>query len=100
VFALVVAGHLIVLGWRLRCTPQLSGWGVALWTLLGVQILLGISNVVAGLPLKIATAHNLGAALLLFVLVSLLARIRDEATSGANGSQSASTVPAASSANR
>lgn len=82
-FALLVAGHLIVLGLRLRRAPALGAWGVALLVLLGLQILLGISNVVTGLPLKIATAHNLGAAVLLFVLVSLLARLQPT-SAGAN----------------
>ena len=75
-FAVVVAGHLVALGLRMRRTAELSGWGASLMMLLGVQVVLGISNVVMGLPLKIATMHNLGAALLLFVLVSLLARLR------------------------
>ncbi|MCI1711793.1 MAG: COX15/CtaA family protein [Chiayiivirga sp.] len=82
-FALLVAGHLIALGLRLRRATALGAWGVALLVLLGLQILLGISNVVTGLPLKIATAHNLGAAVLLFVLVSLLARLRP-ASAGAS----------------
>jgi cytochrome c oxidase assembly protein subunit 15 len=73
-FALVVAGHLIALGLRLVRTPALSGWGIALLALLGLQVGLGISNVVAGLPLAVATAHNAGAVALLFVLVVLLAR--------------------------
>ena len=36
---------------------------------------LGIANVLLGLPLKIAVMHNAGAALLLLVLVTLLARL-------------------------
>ena len=38
------------------------------------QVLLGISNVVFGLPLPVATAHNGMAALLLFTLIATLAR--------------------------
>jgi cytochrome c oxidase assembly protein subunit 15 len=75
-FALVVAGHIIALALRLRRTAAVSGWGNTLLILLGVQILLGITNVVSGLPLKVATLHNAGAAILLFALVSLLARLR------------------------
>ena len=75
-FALVVVAGLIVLGRRLRAIPEISGWGMALWVLLGAQVGLGILNVVSGLPLKIATAHNAVAALLLFVMVLLLARLR------------------------
>ena len=42
------------------------------------QVALGISNVVYSLPLWVAVAHNAGAALLLFVVVGLLARLRDD----------------------
>ena len=48
---------------------------LALAVLLLAQVALGISNVVLGLPLPIAVAHTGGAALLLFALVSLLARV-------------------------
>jgi cytochrome c oxidase assembly protein subunit 15 len=40
------------------------------------QVALGIANVKLGLPLWSAVAHTAGAALLLFVLVALLARLR------------------------
>ena len=76
IFALVVAGHLIALGFKLRKIPQLHGWGMAIWVMLGAQVLLGILNVIQGLPLKTAVMHNAGAAILLFALVSLLARVR------------------------
>ena len=38
---------------------------------LGVQVLLGISNVVYSLPLTVAVAHNTVAACLLLVMVML-----------------------------
>ena len=41
-----------------------------------MQVGLGIANVKLALPLPVAVLHNAGAALLLFVLVSLLARVR------------------------
>ncbi|MCU0970315.1 MAG: COX15/CtaA family protein [Gammaproteobacteria bacterium] len=46
--------------------------GIALLTILCVQIGLGITNVVAQLPLPVAVGHNGGAALLLLSLLSLL----------------------------
>ena len=67
---------MIWLARRVRGIGEISGWGTMLYVLLGVQVGLGILNVVSGLPLKIATAHNAVAALLLFVLVLLLARLR------------------------
>ncbi|HEY2344656.1 MAG TPA: COX15/CtaA family protein [Xanthomonadaceae bacterium] len=76
VVAFLVFGHLCAVGARLIRTPGMRSWGVGLLVLLVAQIALGISNVVFALPLPIAVAHNAGAALLLFVLVSLLARLR------------------------
>jgi cytochrome c oxidase assembly protein subunit 15 len=46
--------------------------GIALLAILCVQIGLGITNVVAQLPLPVAVGHNGGAALLLLALLSLL----------------------------
>ncbi|WEN15237.1 COX15/CtaA family protein [Rhodanobacter sp. AS-Z3] len=48
--------------------------GLAIAAALAVQVMLGISNVYFGLPLPVATAHNGGAALLLFTLLATLAR--------------------------
>ncbi|KAA2283986.1 COX15/CtaA family protein [Arenimonas fontis] len=75
-FALLVVGHLAFLALRLIRTPGLVFWGTVLAVLLLAQVSLGISNIVAGLPLWVATAHNAGAALLLFTVVGLLARLR------------------------
>jgi cytochrome c oxidase assembly protein subunit 15 len=77
VVALLVFGHLTGVGIRLLRTPGIRVWGAGLLALLVTQIALGIGNVMFGLPLPIAVAHNAGAALLLFVVVSLLARLRE-----------------------
>ncbi len=74
--AVLVFGHLMVVGIRMLRTPGLVFWGLALVLLVLAQVALGISNVVLGLPLAVATAHTAGAALLLFVIVGLLARLR------------------------
>ncbi|MBW8852078.1 MAG: COX15/CtaA family protein [Xanthomonadales bacterium] len=74
--ALVVFIYLLALAWRLLRTPGLWLTGVVLGLLLCAQVGLGIGNVMLGLPLWVATLHNAGAAALLFVLVSLLARVR------------------------
>jgi cytochrome c oxidase assembly protein subunit 15 len=79
IVAFLVFGHLTATAVRLLRTPGLRFWGSALLLLLLTQIALGIANVVFGLPLPIAVAHNAGAALLLFVLVSMLARLREPA---------------------
>ncbi len=77
VVAFLVFGHLVGVGIRLLRTPGLRNWGATLLVLLVAQIALGVSNVMFALPLPVAVAHNAGAALLLFVLVTLLARLRE-----------------------
>ncbi|QSX29970.1 COX15/CtaA family protein [Shewanella cyperi] len=70
--AMVTALFLGVLGWRLWRQSRaylLRQAGVVLMLLLLAQVALGVSNVVLHLPLAIAVAHNMGAALLLLTLV-------------------------------
>ena len=74
--ALLVFGHFLVVAIRMLRTPGLVFWGSALLLLLLAQVGLGIANVMLGLPLWVATAHTAGAALLLFVVIGLLARLR------------------------
>ena len=68
--------YLLALAVKLLRMPGLRGWGVALALLVCAQVGLGISNVLLALPLPVAILHNAGAVALLFVLVSLLARVR------------------------
>ena len=65
---------------KLMRTPGMFGWSIALLVLACAQVALGIANVKLGLPLHVAVMHNAGAALLLFVLVTLLARLRPPET--------------------
>lgn len=74
--AVVAFAALIALAVKLLRTPGLRGWAVLLGLLACAQVALGIGNVMLSLPLQVAVAHNAGAALLLFLLVSLLARLR------------------------
>lgn len=76
VMAVVLTLYLLALGWRLLRTPGLRGWAVALVLLLAAQLAMGVLNVKLSLPLHVAVGHHLGAVLLLFVLVTLLARLR------------------------
>lgn len=55
--------------------------GIALLALLTIQISLGIGNVVLGLPLSVAVAHNGVAALLLLSLVTLNHQVRQDTVS-------------------
>jgi heme a synthase len=75
-FAIVATGVLLLLSWRLLRTPGLRTWAVLLALLTVAQVTLGVLNVKLSLPLPVAVLHNGGAALLLFVLVTLLARLR------------------------
>lgn len=74
--ATVVFVYVLWLAVRLLRTPGVRGAGALLGGLVLAQVGLGIANVKLALPLHVAVLHNAGAALLLFVLVGLLARIR------------------------
>ncbi|HET6396140.1 MAG TPA: COX15/CtaA family protein [Pseudoxanthomonas sp.] len=75
--AIVVFVYLLWLAARLFRTPGLRGWATLLGLLLVTQVALGVLNVKLALPLSVAVLHNAGAAALLFVLVTLLARLRE-----------------------
>ncbi|HUA82157.1 MAG TPA: COX15/CtaA family protein [Dyella sp.] len=73
--ALVVFCYLLWLSYRLVRNRFRIG-GIAVAAALVIQVLLGISNVRFGLPLPVATMHNGGAALLLFVLLANFSRLQ------------------------
>jgi cytochrome c oxidase assembly protein subunit 15 len=74
--AVVALVALLAFALRLVRTPGLRSWGAVLAALSVAQVALGIANVKLGLPLAVAVLHNAGAALLIFVLVTMLARLR------------------------
>ncbi len=76
IMAVIVALYVLGLGVRLFRTPGMRGWVTLLVLLIIAQFTLGILNVKLNLPLHVAVAHNAGAVLLLFTLVSLIARLR------------------------
>lgn len=55
--------------------PEWRAWGLLLLTLLALQISLGIANVLLSLPLPLAVAHNIGAALLLSATLGINFRL-------------------------
>ena len=55
--------------------PATRGYGIAIGIALLLQVALGIGNVVLGLPLEVAIAHNGVAAVLLFCLLALVVRL-------------------------
>jgi cytochrome c oxidase assembly protein subunit 15 len=74
--AIVVSLYVGFLAIRLAMTPGFRTVGITLGVLLVAQVALGIGNVVLGLPLWVATAHLMVAVLMLFTVVTLLARLR------------------------
>ncbi len=74
--AVVASLALALLAWRLWREPALRGYGRVVALLLAAQLVTGLSNVVLDWPIVAALAHAAGAALLVLVLVSLLARVR------------------------
>lgn len=57
-------------------TPAQRSFGLAITALLAIQLALGISNILLGLPLPVGVSHNLGAALLLATVAVSLTRKR------------------------
>lgn len=76
--AVLVTLVLLLLAWQLK-RHGLSRLAGLLVLALGVQISLGISNVVFHLPLLVAVAHNLGGAALLLSLVLINYQLRSAA---------------------
>lgn len=74
--AVIVAGFLIMLAVRLLRAPGMQTLGGLLGIAVGMQFLLGLSNVWFSLPLPLAVAHNAGAALLVVLMVVINFRAR------------------------
>lgn len=73
--ALVVVAYFSWLLWRMFQVPALKRPATLLSVALTTQVLLGIFNVIAGLPLAVAVAHNGVAALLVLIMVHLNYRV-------------------------
>jgi len=74
--ALAVLAVIGSLALALLVRPALRVQGLLLGVLLAVQVALGIANVVGGLPLLTAVAHNGNALLLVLTLLAVLNRLR------------------------
>jgi heme a synthase len=72
--ALFVFAAILALAWALRA--RAPGWSRALLAAAGWQLASGLSNVVLDWPIVAALAHTAGAAVLLGLLTTLLARAR------------------------
>ena len=69
--AVVVTFYLAWLAWQAARVSGLRVIAIAIGLLLALQVTLGIGNILSGLKLAVAVAHNAGAALLLVALVVL-----------------------------
>jgi cytochrome c oxidase assembly protein subunit 15 len=69
--AVVVTSYLAWLAWCAARVAGLRAVAMAIAVLLVLQVSLGIGNILTGLKLAVAVAHNAGAALLLVALVVL-----------------------------
>lgn len=69
--ALVTLVYVGALAFALVRTPAMAAYGGLLGAALLLQIALGITNILAGLPLAVAVAHNAVAAVLLVSLVMI-----------------------------
>ena len=78
--ALLVLVYLGGLAYVASSMYGLRRYGYAIIGTLVLQVALGISNVVAMLPLAIAVAHNAGAALLLMTVVMLNFALKEKST--------------------
>ena len=79
--ALVTLLYVGGLAWVLMRSAGLARYGAVLLVILIAQVVLGIANVLAGLPLVVAAAHNAGAAILLLALVVINSALRPQAYS-------------------
>ncbi|MGV8919611.1 MAG: COX15/CtaA family protein [Pseudomonas sp.] len=73
--ALVVTLVLLALAWQLK-RAGLKGIAGLVLLALGVQVALGISNVIFHLPLPVAVAHNAGGAALMLTMTLVNYRVR------------------------
>jgi cytochrome c oxidase assembly protein subunit 15 len=75
--ALVTFIYLGLLGIRLLKQPNLKGFAAVMLLLLVIQIGLGVANLVLHLPIVLAVAHNMGAALLLMTVIMINSKITE-----------------------
>ncbi|HEV8077212.1 MAG TPA: COX15/CtaA family protein [Marinobacter sp.] len=86
--AIMVSLILLVLCWRLWRLGESkpSRQALIIVAVLLVQVLLGVTNIIASLPLMVAVAHNAVGALLLLTLVTLTHRVVTAQSSEPKGS--------------
>ena len=73
--AIVLTVYLVSMAYFLRSYPGIRLYKNLLLVVLATQFIIGIANLLLHLPIVLATAHNLGAALLVIILVIINSRV-------------------------
>ncbi|MDA9097265.1 COX15/CtaA family protein [Methylophilaceae bacterium] len=73
--AIVLTVYLVGMAYFLRSYPGIRFYKNLLLVVLAIQFIIGIANLLLHLPIVLATAHNLGAALLVIILVIINSRV-------------------------
>ena len=73
--AIVLLGYLLFVAYILKVNQGFNMWRNILILVISLQFIIGIANLLLHLPIVLATLHNLGAALLVLILVGINSRI-------------------------
>ena len=73
--AIVLLGYLLFVAYILKVNQGFNLWRNVLILVISLQFIIGIANLLLHLPIVLATLHNLGAALLVVILVGINSRI-------------------------
>lgn len=73
--AIILSIYLVIMAISLSAYPGIRFYKNLLLVVLAIQFIIGIANLLLHLPLALATAHNLGAALLVIILVIINSRV-------------------------
>lgn len=73
--AIVLLFYLLFVAYILRVNQGFNMWKNVLILVISLQFIIGIANLLLHLPIVLATLHNLGAALLVVILVGINSRI-------------------------
>ena len=73
--AIVLTVYLVSMAYFLRSYHGIRFYKNLLLVVLAIQFIIGIANLLLHLPIVLATAHNLGAALLVIILVIINSRV-------------------------
>jgi cytochrome c oxidase assembly protein subunit 15 len=73
--AILLLGYLLFVAYILKVNQGFNMWRNILILVISLQFIIGIANLLLHLPIVLATLHNLGAALLVVILVGINSRI-------------------------